>query len=80
MSNPYSAAPWSASQKLIVQVRNVYGTPAVYPVNETASLFAQIAGTKTLTHPTLQLAERLGFLIEAQPEPVPQSVAKWART
>ena len=78
MSNPYSATPWSASQKLIVQVRSVYGVHSVYPVNETAQLFARIAGTKTLTHPTLQLAEQLGFLIEAQPEPVPQFVAKWA--
>ena len=66
-------------QKLIVQVRNVYGVPSVYPINETASLFAQIAGTKTLTHPTLCLAERLGYQIEAQPEPVPEFVSRWSR-
>ena len=53
--------------KLIIEVRNVYGIATVYPVCEAAKLFAQIAGTKTLTHHTLALAERLGYLIEAAP-------------
>jgi hypothetical protein len=66
-------------QTLIVRVRNVYGTPAVYPVNETAHAFARIAGTKTLTHLALAEAEKLGYQIVAEPEPVPQSIAKWAK-
>jgi hypothetical protein len=66
-------------QNLIVRVRNVYGVPAVYPVNETAVAFAKIAGTKTLSHPVLCEAEKLGYMIVVEPEPIPQSVAKWAR-
>jgi hypothetical protein len=65
--------------QLIVRIRNVYGCPTIYPVNETASAFAKIAGTKTLSHPVLCEAEKLGFSIVVEPEPVPQSVAKWAR-
>jgi hypothetical protein len=67
------------NQQLLVRIRNVYGCPAIYPVNETASSFAKIAGTKTLSHPVLEEAERLGFRVVVEPEPVPQSVAKWAR-
>lgn len=67
------------SQQLLVRIRNVYGCPTIYPVNDTASAFAKIAGTKTLSHPVLEEAERLGFQVVVEPEPIPQSVAKWAR-
>ena len=50
--------------RLVVSVRNVYGNDMVYPVNETAKLFAKIAGTKTLRGETLMYAEALGFDIE----------------
>lgn len=65
-------------KQLVVRVRSVYGTPTIYPVNEPAQLIAEIAGTKTLTHSALSAAERLGFTITVQPEPIPASVAKWA--
>lgn len=65
------------SNELLIQVRNVYGTPTIYPINETAQLFARIAGTKTLTHPTLEVAEQLGYTIAVQPEPIPKSLSKW---
>lgn len=65
------------SNELLIQVRNVYGTPTIYPINETAQLFARIAGTKTLTHPTLEVAEQLGYTITVQPEPIPKSLSKW---
>ncbi len=52
---------------IAIEVRNVYGRETIYPANETASLIAAIAGTKTLTHATLQLAERLGYTIETVP-------------
>lgn len=41
-----------------------------YPVCERAKLLAQIAGTKTLTHSTLALAERMGFEIVTVASPV----------
>lgn len=50
-----------------IQVRDVYGVPTVYPMNEQAKTLAQIAGTKTLTHRALALAENMGFSIEQIP-------------
>lgn len=47
-----------------IEVRSVYGVLQSYPANEAATLLAQIAGTKTLKHETLALAERMGFAIE----------------
>lgn len=47
-----------------IEVRSVYGVLQSYPANEAAKLLAQIAGTKTLKHETLALAERMGFSIE----------------
>lgn len=50
--------------RLVVAVRNVYGNDMVYPINDTAKLFAKIAGTKTLRNETLMYATALGFDIE----------------
>lgn len=47
-----------------IVVRDVYGVPTVYPVNEQAKRLAAIAGTKTLTQAALQHAEAMGFLIQ----------------
>ena len=47
-----------------VQVKNVYGKATVYPANETAEIFAAIAGTKTLAPLVLAYARRLGFDIQ----------------
>jgi len=56
--------------KILVDVREVYGNRAVYPLCDTAKLFAALAGTKTLTHHALQLIERLGYLIEVKQKEV----------
>jgi hypothetical protein len=56
--------------KIVVEVRDVYGNRAVYPVCEAARLFAALAGTKTLTHHALTVIERLGYLIEVQQKEV----------
>lgn len=50
--------------EILIEVRNVYGNFTIYPVNEAARLLAEISGTKTLTHVTLALAERMGFAIK----------------
>ena len=47
-----------------VTFKNVYGNEIVYPVSESAKLFARIAGTKTLTSETLTLIKLLGYTIE----------------
>jgi len=36
----------------------------VYPINDTAKLFAKIAGTKTLKPETIYTAQLLGFDVE----------------
>lgn len=47
-----------------IEVKEVYGNRTIYPVNEQARILARIAGTKTLTIGTLNLAKQLGFVFE----------------
>lgn len=47
-----------------IEVRRVYGVPAIYPVNDIAKIFAMIAGTKTLTKAVINDIKLLGFTIE----------------
>jgi hypothetical protein len=53
-------------KNVVIEIRaeKVYGNWVIYPMNPAAKLLAEIAGTKTLTNNTLQLAERMGFLIK----------------
>jgi hypothetical protein len=44
-----------------VEVRNVYGLDKIYPANRPAELFAQLAGTKTLSPADLLTIQALGF-------------------
>jgi len=44
-----------------VKIKNVYGNETIYPVDETAQKLAQLAGTKTLTRRTIQIAKDLGI-------------------
>lgn len=46
-----------------VEVRSVYGNELVYPACSDARRFADIAGTKTLSHGVLCLIEALGYTI-----------------
>ena len=49
--------------EIIVEVRNVYGKPLIYPISEEAKLFAMIGNQKTLTLRVLNMIEDLGFKI-----------------
>jgi len=49
--------------EIIIEVRDVYGKPLVYPVCEEASLFAMIAESKTLTPRVLRIISSLGYKI-----------------
>ena len=63
--------PQSAtSMTITVEIREVYGEQKVYPICDKAQLFANIAGTKTLTHHTLIQVEQLGYLIQVQRAPI----------
>ena len=47
-----------------VEIKEIYGNRTIYPLNEQAHLLARIAGTKTLTPLTVDLAKKLGFHFE----------------
>jgi len=47
-----------------VEIKEVYGNRAVYPVNDIARYLAQLAGTKTLTTGTINTAKNMGFTFE----------------
>jgi hypothetical protein len=53
-------------QTLIIEAKSNYGNQVFYPVNETAQVFANIAGTKTLSLDTIRQAKRLGFAVEVK--------------
>jgi len=46
-----------------IEIRSVYGKQTAYPVCSRAHLFAEMIGTRTLTHRALCQIERLGFEI-----------------
>jgi hypothetical protein len=48
-------------KELKVEVKNVYGVEKIYPRCDKSELFAQIAGTKTLTRESIELIRQLGY-------------------
>lgn len=54
------------NQKVLVEVRDVYGNRRIYPANETAKLFTDIAGTRTLDPHVVRLIRKLGYEIEVK--------------
>jgi hypothetical protein len=49
------------SRSIVVRIKSVYGRDTIYPVCESAKLFAAIAGTVTLTPETIQYIKGLQF-------------------
>lgn len=47
-----------------VSIKSVYGSDKIYPLCDNGKLFAEIAGTKTLTRDTISLVKRLGYSIQ----------------
>lgn len=56
--------------EITVRITNVYGQKTVYPVCETAKIFADIAGTKTLKPTTINSIKALGYTINVQAETI----------
>lgn len=54
--------------KIVISRKEVYGEVKYYPVCDVAKLFAAIAGTKTLTKPTLFKIKDLGYEVMIAPE------------
>ena len=48
-----------------VECRNVYGTKHIYPACDKSALFAELAGTKTLSPARLRLIRALGYEVKA---------------
>jgi hypothetical protein len=55
---------------ITVSIKNVYGNRTIYPVSETAKLFASIAGTITLTQHTIDSIKKLGYNIIVKSETI----------
>ncbi len=51
---------------VVIKVEKVYGELKAYPVSSSAKVFAEIAGTVTLTRKTLRLIKALGIEIQQQ--------------
>jgi phosphate/sulfate permease len=49
---------------LAIEIKTVYGNEAIYPANDTAQVFADLIGTKTLGRMKLALIQGLGYSIE----------------
>ena len=54
--------------EITVRATSNYGQRVVYPVCETARIFADIAGTKTLKPTTINSIKALGYKINVQQE------------
>ena len=52
-------------KQIEVIIEPMYGKWVYYPACENAKAFAAIAGTKTLTEPTLAQIKKLGYEIKA---------------
>jgi hypothetical protein len=60
----------SMIMEITVRITSNYGAKTVYPVCETAKIFADIAGTKTLKPTTINSIKALGYKIVVQQEEI----------
>jgi len=51
---------------IAVEIKTVYGNEAIYPVCNRSKLFAEIAGTKTLTRDVINKIKALGYEIQVK--------------
>jgi hypothetical protein len=58
-------------KSILVEVRNVYGNTLVYPMCDTAKLFARIANKTTLDASNLNDIARLGYQVNTSLVPLP---------
>ena len=54
---------------VVVKIATVYGNQQIYPVCAKAKLFADIAGTKTLTKQAILKIQALGYTVKLQTAP-----------
>ena len=56
--------------KIEVEIITLYGRPVIYPVCKQAHIFADIAGTRTLTTQAIDKIKQLGYSIVVIQQPV----------
>ena len=56
--------------EITVRITSVYGQKTVYPICETARIFAGIAGTKTLKSTTINAIKALGYKVLVEQETI----------
>lgn len=52
--------------EIFVNVKNVYGNTLYYPACEKSKIFAEIAGSKTLTLDAIEQIKKLGTKVTAE--------------
>jgi hypothetical protein len=67
------------TKQIEVIIEPQYGRWVYYPVCEGAKAFAAIAGTKTLTEPTLVQIKKLGYDIKASAKSVNELIGSMVR-
>ena len=55
---------------ITVRMKDQYGKPVFYPACAASHIFASIAGTNTLTQPTLQRIKSLGYQVNVEQQKV----------
>jgi len=50
--------------KLLIRIKNVFGTDRIYPANDTAHKFIALLETKTFSKKHLEIIKSLGCIIE----------------
>jgi hypothetical protein len=59
---------------IMVEIKDVYGQPKVYPVCMEAKIFAEIAGTTTLLPRDIQRIQMLGYEVKVKPRELKMGV------
>lgn len=53
-------------KEITVKIKNVYGQDKIYPVCEHAQMFAELAGTKTLSDHSIRVIKKMGIKISLE--------------
>jgi hypothetical protein len=56
--------------KLVVEIKNVYGTKRIYPVCEKAKILTALTGQKTLLDTDIKLIKELGYTFSTKMEEI----------
>ena len=53
-------------KEIKIKIKAVYGNDVIYPVCSDARLFAELAGTKTLTKQAVNVIKNLGYTVTVE--------------